>query len=110
MTEYTDKNNNIPFRKEDTLLIDNRHRISLDYAYRIQDFNFVNAARNVSRTEFMHTEEGYNVLFLSDGTIVLFTEQDIVVRHSRTSLTFDNRRDFAATYIAQQNAKNKVYQ
>ena len=108
VTEFSEQNRNIPFCASDNWLIDNRHHVSFDSNRKIQKFKFKTSKNNFITTEFLHTPEGYNVLIFSDGTIVLFAGQQMVIRHGGKILTFDNRKEFTDTYTAPQNVLQQI--
>ncbi len=96
LMEYMIKDKHMQFFRAEQWRLDGCHDILLDMDRKIQSIKF----NNILRTEFMHTEQGYNALIFGDGTIVLFANGKIYVRHRGQMLTYSNRYAFAATYDA----------
>ena len=112
--EYCDKNSALPISSYDDWLFNNRHNFVVNFTCRITEFRFKTNTGNIIKTAFMRTKQGYNVLIFSDGTIVLLTGKEIIIRHNGIILNFDNRNEFTNTYnspknIVQQNIRNNHY-
>jgi len=111
VTEYTERNRPRPYRAGDSWFLDGRHHIQLDAGCRIKELKFKNFRNKVIQTAFIHKKDGQNLLIFPDGTTVTQFGKQITVTHADKTLTFDNRQDFAATYIEpemilQQSAQN----
>ena len=50
------------------------------------------------QTGFKHTLDGLDVIALPGGTNVLHRGKMMIVTHDNQTLSYDNRREFAATY------------
>lgn len=107
-TKCMEKNRNIPFRGGDSLLLDRRHNILLDTIGRIKEFKFKNCTGEILRTTFKHTKEGYNLISLPDGTNILQNGQEMMIAHGDKTLTLDNRKEFAATYVEKQISPQQI--
>lgn len=79
-------------------MIDNRHTLVLDDGGRIQEFRFKTADDNIIKTKFVHSTDGQDTLMFEDGTRVVISQKDVTVTHGNCVLSYDTRREFAATY------------
>ena len=86
------------FRGGDNLLIDNRHRLLLDSAKRIKEFKFKDENGNIVKTQFEHKSNHTDRISFEDGTNVLISGNDILVSHNGVILSYENQREFLATY------------
>lgn len=98
VTGYFEGSRNFDVQNRHNLLIDNRHRLLLDGNCRIKEFDFMNAADKIVKTEFDHIAEGKDMLSFADGTKVVFSGKDVIVAHGGKVLNYDNRKEFVKTY------------
>ena len=101
--EYTERNRAKKFRAGDGWMLDGRHPIVLDSGNRIKEFKFKTFLNNIIKTAFLYKKDGQCLIMFSDGTTVSQSNKDMTVMHNGKTLTFNNRQEFAATYIAPQN-------
>lgn len=95
---------NIPFAKGDDLLIDYRHRLSLDGNGRIKEFNFKNAENEVIKTTFRYLlGDKSDIVSFTDGTSIVFASKNVEVIHNNTVLSYGTRKEFVKTYDSSQN-------
>ena len=111
ITEYYEKNRKKTFRAGDSWFLDGRHLVQLDSGARIKEFKFKNFRNKIIQTMFSHKKDGNNVMIFSDGTTIAQSDVKITIMHNDKILTYDNRQEFASTYITpqtalQQNAEN----
>jgi hypothetical protein len=111
ITEYYEKNRKKTFRAGDSWFLDGRHLVQLDSGARIKEFKFKNFRNKIIQTMFSHKKGGNNVMIFSDGTTIAQSDVKITIMHNDKILTYDNRQEFASTYITpqtalQQNAEN----
>lgn len=110
VTEYINKNKRHRFRGNDHLLTDG-NSVLLDKWCRFREFRYKKSGGNILQTGFKHTHDGLDVIALSGGTNVLHRGKMMIVTHGNQTLSYDNRREFAATYSGtpippQQMVKN----
>ena len=108
VTEYVKDKNHIAISSGDRWYVDNKHILSFDSECKLKDFIFKNAKGEVIQTKLVHTPEEHNVLIFSDGTMVWLNGAQSQIRHGGKTLAFDNRSEFAATYITPQNLVQKI--
>ena len=106
-----EKNRKKTFRAGDSWFLDGRHLVQLDSGARIKEFKFKNFRNKIIQTMFSHKKDGNNVMIFSDGTTIAQSDVKITIMHNDKILTYDNRQEFASTYITpqtalQQNAEN----
>lgn len=89
------------------LLLDSQHKLSLDVARRIKDFEFKTDKGDIIKAVFNHAKCGYNTIVFDDGTCVLQSGPECVITHGNKTLMHDSREDFMATYNAIQDFKIK---
>ena len=86
----------------DCKLVDTRHNLVFDSKCRIKEFKFRDWSNNVLKTCFSYPYGGCTLTF-PDGTIVCLVGDKIAVSHNGKKLNFDNRAEFASTYINLQD-------
>lgn len=108
VTEYVQGHNHISVSSGDRWCVDSSHVISFDSECKLTDFRFKNAKGEIIQTKFVRTPEEQNVLIFSDGTMMWLNGSQSQIRHGGKTLTFNNRAEFAATYITPQNIVQQV--
>ena len=102
LKEYCVGKSELSFRGGDNLLIDNRHRLILDFSKRIKEFRYKDESNNFIKTVFEHKSNGTDRISFEDGTNVLISGNDISVSHNGIVLNYDNQKEFAASYDTPQ--------
>ena len=97
VSEFITRNKTHRFRTGSNLLLDNKHVISIGRTGLLQEFKFKTGG-TVLQNRFKHTPDGYDVISLAGGTNVLQRGKMMVVAHGNQTLSYDTRREFAATY------------
>ena len=99
VTVYWEKNYRRPLGAGDVCMMDYRHRASVDSIGRLREFNFKNDKGEIIKTGFRQAKTGAEMLF-ADGTRITWQGQSMVLEHSGKKLTYENRQEFAASYIS----------
>ena len=97
--KYIEKKRKLPVRAGDSLLIGSRQNLLLDSDCRIKEIKSKSLNGNIMCVSFSHKQDGSNVILFADGTKVVQSGKNTAVVHNGKTLTFDNRQEFAATYI-----------
>ena len=113
VTEYLEKNHEVPFYSTDNLLVDGRHHVLINARGLLSAFKFKSDDGQVVQTYFEHTKDGKDLISFVDGTVIEMMGKEINITHNGKKLTYDNRQEFAETYdgkqiSAQQIIKNGV--
>ena len=98
VTEYMEKNRRQPVRGGDILLLDHRHRTSIDAAGRLSEFRFKNNENIIKQTSFRRTKDGVRSILFADGTLIMLEKNGFSISHNGRILSYENRREFATSY------------
>ena len=90
-------------RAGDTYLLDHKHLIAFDKNKRLQSVSIKDDNNHKYVTRFRQTD-GKVQMTLPDATCITFDNKQISVSHNGQKLTYENRRQFAATYSAETAA------
>lgn len=103
LVEYTENDAPVQYHRNESMMVDHRYNLKIDSLYRIQEFKYKNANGKFIRAKFVYDDTGCMVVF-PDKTIVYQSGPRIKIYHGDpaqfggTTLTRDNRREFARTY------------
>ena len=98
LDECIEKNRSQPFRRGDTILLDYRHRATLDLSGRLKDFKFKTTDGKIIQTGFKYIKHGGAEISFTDGTKVLLRNNEMTVTRGDMVLNYDTRQEFAASY------------
>lgn len=98
VTEYFTKNKRRRYRAGDGLLLDGKHVVLLDRRCRLREFKYKQSGGHVLQTGFKRTSDGFDLITLACGTNILQRGKMMIIAHGNQTLSYDTRREFAATY------------
>lgn len=97
VTNFLDKGCSQPIRRNDMYVVDYKHRFKTDSGTRLNEFLFKTDEGKMITARFSAVNNKIEVLF-PDQTKVIFGQEGVQVTHGGQTLSFANRKAFAATY------------
>jgi hypothetical protein len=109
VVEARERNMWLPVEGSDDFLVDYKHSVRLDSDKILKSITVRNNKQENLKAKLLYFNDGTNVMWFDDGTIVTQSAGKMVVSHNGCVLKFNNRRMFASTYLKpiqqQNNAK-----
>ncbi len=96
-------------RGGDTLLLDYRHRATIDEDGCLQEFKYKNADGKMISASFKLSQAEPPLILLTDGTRISLQNGSMKIMHGDMTLSYDNRQEFAVGYDQGQMVPPQLY-